>query len=161
MSRARGFSVYLTNDYFNLGLVGSIFFLFIVLMQFFSNDIPLMIGLLCFSPAFFMGGYLMLKTKCFRVTVRGEQITVRTIFGKYSFNVSEIVTVKWRITINGEMKAERLCIIAPNGKKVKIEMGMNGLDKMIRYISENVEEDKIQRKYVKLFWGDKQWQDHQ
>ena len=150
MSRTRSFSIYLSNDLFKLGLVGNIVFLFIVLMQFYSNDVSLGIGIGAFSPGFLVCGYLMLKTKLFRVVVHGETINVRTVFRKYSFNVSEISEVWWQVTTNGKMESSQIRILTKGGEEVKIESLMIGSEKIEKYLVEHVEADKIHKHYFSV-----------
>ncbi len=161
MGRKKRFSVYLSEECFKLGLASSLLFAFIIALQVFVNKESVTFLLMGFSPGFLIAGYLMIKSKFYRIMVCDEIITVKTIFGKYSFHVSEIVEVRWQVTINQIMKAEKICIIAKNRKKIKLETVMYGMEKMKDYLIENVEEDKIKKKYIRLYAGDKSWEDHQ
>lgn len=94
--------------------------------------------------------YGTLLSKLFKVTVNGRKITVRKgIGGEYSFEVSEIVKVDWKIVINRMGKNEKITIRTAS-KHFSVESLMDGFDDMSAYISDNVDNNKINKCIKKL-----------
>lgn len=68
----------------------------------------------------------MLYSKLFKVTVSGSMITVRRGTGvKYSFDVSEIVKVDWKIVYTRALHNEKITVITAS-KHFSIESAMDG-----------------------------------
>lgn len=85
----------------------------------------------------------LLWAALFKITVDGETITVRRGNGfKYSFHVSEIVRVDRKIVDTG-MGINEKTIIKTAKRKVAIGTLMRNADKMVKYLLENVDDNKI------------------
>lgn len=88
--------------------------------------------------------YLLLKLKLFKITVTDQKITVKKGIGRqYSFDVFEIVKVDWKIVDTKMGRNEKISVTTLSGKKVSIETLIVGFDKMSAYISENVDNSKV------------------
>lgn len=139
------FSVSISPMCFSAGVLLNVVVVFIVALQIVTSETPPPAAMY-FSFGLFnlVGLYSMLITKLFKVTVNGSRISVRSFIGrKYSFDVTEIVKIKWRITKRGEMHAEKILIWNASGKRLSIESLMVGFNDMETYLTANVDESKI------------------
>ncbi len=85
--------------------------------------------------------------KTLRIRVNGTRISVRKKFGLTNFDldVSDIVKVEWKIVDTKFGQNEMVKVFALKGKKFTIESLMVNSDKMIKYMEENIDEEKINR----------------
>lgn len=84
----------------------------------------------------------MIKSKLFKISVDDQKITVRNVFGSYSFDVSDIENVDWKITITRLGQNEKI-VVKTATKRFTVETPMENFDKMSEYISTNVGINKI------------------
>lgn len=84
----------------------------------------------------------MIKSKLFKISVDGQKITLKKGFGSYSFDVSEIEQVDWKITITRLGQNEKIAVRTAS-KRFSIETLMVGFERMSEYISTNVDISKI------------------
>ncbi len=88
---------------------------------FFSKELPHIIFYIVFGFFLWLGTYLILKTLKFKVIVKGEEITVCSIFIKpYTFTFSDIISVVRQIKRN-QVKSERIVIKTASGKTLIVE----------------------------------------
>lgn len=88
---------------------------------FLSNERPHFIFYVTFGLFFWFGMYLILRTLTFKVMVKGEKITVFSVFkNPYTFTFSEIVSAVRQVK-KSQTKSERLVIKTANGKKLIVE----------------------------------------
>lgn len=86
---------------------------------------------------------IMLWTKLFKITVNGDQITVRKGNGfKYGFHVSEIVQVDRKIVATG-MGLNEITTIRTASRHFSVETLMKNAGMFVDYILENVDSSKI------------------
>jgi hypothetical protein len=84
----------------------------------------------------------MLKSKLFKISVDDKKITVRNVIGSYSFDVSEIEKVDWKITITNFGQNEKI-VVKTVSKRFTVETLMEDFERMSEYISTNVDNSKI------------------
>lgn len=75
--------------------------------------------------------------------------TFNQICVKYSFDVSEIVRVDWKIVDGGMGRNENITIRTAS-KRFSVGTLMNGFDDMSAYITANVDSSKIQIHNINL-----------
>ena len=123
---------------FNLGLGGSLFILFIiVLITILEDELPHLIFYIFFGLLVLIGFGLMM-TRVFKVTVKGSRINIRRTLGfKLSFDVSDITSVK-RVAGGNELLATDSLFIRTNrGKKLKLDNMMLNYKKMHDFLISN------------------------
>jgi hypothetical protein len=106
-----------------------------------------------FTIFFYIPGTIVaMWTKMFRVKVNGMNISVCKRFGlvSFSFDVSDITFVEWRIVDSHFGRNEIIDAHTSKGEIVTIETLMVNSDKMIKFLEENVEEYKIRKMYQSL-----------
>lgn len=95
----------------------------VVLLVFtlFSQKLPHVIFYIVFGSFLWLGTYLILKTLKFKVIVKGEEITVYSIFAKpYTFTFDEIIFAMRQVKRN-QVKSERIVIKTIFGKRFIVE----------------------------------------
>lgn len=144
MKKKNNFTVTNPPVLFGLNLTLIIFFsVFIIINRIFSG--PLHIGIYICSVVivFIPCSIIMLWTKLFKITVNGDQITVRKGNGfKYSFHVSEIVQVDRKIVATG-MGLNEITTIRTASRHFSVETLMKNAGMFVDYILENVDSSKI------------------
>jgi len=91
-------------------------------------------------------GWLSLYFKFYKVIVDGRSIRVQKgLLKKFSLNIENIDKVDWIISITKFGKNENITVRA-GSRKFKVETLMEGSDKMITYLKDNVDEGKIHAK---------------
>jgi hypothetical protein len=85
----------------------------------------------------------------FRIKVSGTEISVRKCLGlgRFNFDVSEIDSVEWKIVETKFGQNEKIKVFTSKGKKISIETLMINSDKFIKYLEENVNENRINKIY--------------
>lgn len=143
--KTRKFTVSMPRSVYKGYLVIIAIFVVILILNTFFSPTPYLamyiaITIFIFIPCSIAILWLLL----FKVTVKDQTITVRRGIGTtYSFDVTEIVKVTWKVNLTAFGKLEKITIKTSNGRKVSIETLMAGFDKMSTYISENVDPSKI------------------
>lgn len=139
---------------FNLNLVLVIFFFALTVFNTIFSEPPHHVMYICVTLMIYVPcGLAMIWTKRFRVMVDGRLITVRRAFlPKYSFDVSEIISVKWKtfdikLRRGGENMRTESVKIKTAGKSVSVESLMPGFDEMAAYITANVDKSRIAYSY--------------
>ena len=84
----------------------------------------------------------MIKSKLYKISVDGQKITLRKGIRVYSFDVSEIEKVDWKITITMLGQNDKI-VVKTASKRFSVETLMVGFDRMSEYISTNVDTSKI------------------
>lgn len=133
---------------FGLCICVLIFFVILVLVNTIFSEPPHTAMYVCITLLVFIPGTIItLWTKMFRVRVKGSKISVRKRLGlvSFSFDVSEITNVEWKIVETAFGENEIITVCAPKGKKVQIETIMVNAEKMREFIKENVDETKIKK----------------
>jgi len=133
------FTVTFPSFLFPLGVFLIALMVFITILQIVINDAPYtniwtysLIGL-----GVSVGLPVIMMEKIFKITVNSNKITVRTTLGfKYSFDVSEIISVERRVS-SKNLSMERMFIKTSKGKRLKLDSFMVGYEKMIEYLSSN------------------------
>lgn len=124
-------------------LLIAIFIVIAVLSTIFSDPHPLLYVntvIIIFIPC----TWSILWAKLFKITVKGSMIYVRRHNGmKYSLDVSEIVRVDRKIVPTGMMARNEITTVRTASRRFKLETLMDGSDKMIAYLLENVDSSKI------------------
>lgn len=97
-------------------------------------------------------GLIALWAWLFRIQVEGNVISVRRFFGliNYRFDVSDITVVACKTVKNQIGQNQKITLYTSTGKKVPIETLMINSEKMIKFIEENVEEEKFRRSFKTL-----------
>ena len=91
-------------------------------------------------------GWISLYFRFYKVIVDGRSIRVQKgLLKKFSLNVEDIDKVDWIISITKFGKNENITVRA-GSRKFKVETLMEGSDKMIAYLKDNVDEGKIHTK---------------
>ena len=105
-----------------IGAMGALMGTFIMLLfTFVSDEYPDLIFYVFFGLYVWVGIYLIVKTITFKVIVKGEKITVFSIFKKpYTFTFDEIVSVVRQVKKN-KKKSERLVIKTAGRKRLIVE----------------------------------------
>jgi hypothetical protein len=142
-----------------------IFALIAALMAVFnSGSTPPVVAGLMFTPFMLIPLAMILLGWLFKVDVDGRRVSVRTMFGrKYSFDVSEVKWVFYNI-LNVKIKVDRgivewgqeywdmltnggnhrvMIIKIASGRKLSLDVSMNGFEEMEQYILERVPERRI------------------
>ena len=138
MSRRFNFTVKNQKFMFILGLVINILILTLFVLEILENDELKNIAMyIAFSPFLIMGFFLML-TRVFKVTVKGSTINVRRTLGfKFSFDVSDITSVKRVAGGNERLATDSLFIRTNRGKKLKLDNMMLNYKKMYKFLISN------------------------
>lgn len=145
MKKNPKFKVNCPQNLFEMLMLLNAFFIILIIMYTIFSEPPhypmyITITLFIFAPSIIVGLWI----KLFKVSVTGNTITVRRGTGiKYSFDVSEIVSIKWKKVDTNFAHTERVTIKTIS-KKFSIDTAMNGFKKMSAYILENVDKNKIQ-----------------
>ena len=93
-------------------------------------------------------GWLSLYFGFHKVIVDGRSIRVQKgLLKKFSLYVEDIDKVDWIISITKFGKNENITVRA-GSRKFKVETLMEGSDKMIAYLKDNVDEGKIHAKII-------------
>ena len=140
MKIKRSFTVTNPRIIFELGMILVAFFVvFVILNTIFAEPPHLAMYVCAILFVFLPCSIVMLWSKLFKVTVKGNRITVRKGTGKkYSFDVSEIVKVDWKIVETKMGKNEKITIRTAS-KHFSVETLMNGFNNMSAYIVANVD----------------------
>lgn len=129
------------------------FFVIIVLVNTIFSPPPHTAMYVCITIFVFIPGTIVtLWTKMFRIKVNGTKISVRKCLGliNFSLDVSDIVSVEWKIVETKFGRNEKITLFTSKGKKIPIEALMVNSSKMIKFIEENIKESKIKRIYKAL-----------
>ena len=104
--------------------------------------------LLDFIFVFFPCALSILWACTFRIQVNGTRINVRRFFGLicFQFDVLDIDRIFSIITINRELTIQKITLYTTNNKKVSFDTVMIKSEEMIKFLEENVGEDKFQRR---------------
>lgn len=122
-------------DYLKTIAVTDLFFV----MLGFANPFFFVIGF----PVFLWSFFSISKIKRFRITVNEDNITVRKSSGKeYSFDVSDIVHIRWKTITKGRTDLEWITIRTAS-RHFSIDSKMAGFDQMSEYLSDKVNTDKV------------------
>ena len=103
---------------------------------------------ICFSIFIFVPATMFaLWTKTFRVKVNDTRIFVRKRFGlvSYNFDIFDISNVELSTTGTRFGEVNGITIVTSKGKRISIGGLMTNLDKMTKYIKENIDENKINK----------------
>lgn len=86
-----------------------------------------------------------LWTKLFRIQVKDTVISVRRALGlvRFTFDVSDIARVEWKRADTGFGRNECITVFTSENKKFHIETLMINAERMMKYITEMVDESKI------------------
>lgn len=116
------FTVQVPMGIFGLGVALVIAFVLLTLgFTFFSKELPHTIFYVFAGIFIFFGLYLIFKTLCFKVIVRGNSITVYSIFRRpYTFGFQDIVTAVRQVK-NNQVKSERIVVRTESGRKLIVE----------------------------------------
>ncbi len=114
------FSVFVSDAVVFLGVILTAMYSLCVLIPTFFGK-PHLIMYIFFGVFIWFGIYLIVKPMTFRISVKGEKITVYTLFRKpYVFTLWDIVSVKHQ-TKKNMTKSERVVIKTRKGRKVIAE----------------------------------------
>jgi hypothetical protein len=92
-------------------------------------------------------GLAVLWAATFRIKVDGTVISVCKCFGlvRFRFDVADITAVACKTIQNRMGQTQKITLYTSKGKKVPIETVMNNSEMMIKFIEENVGEEKFRR----------------
>lgn len=125
-------------------------FVILVLINTIFSPPPHIAMYVCITIFIFIPGTIVaLWTKMFRIKVSGTEISVRKCLGlgRFNFDVSEIDSVEWKIVETKFGQNEKIKVFTSKGKKISIETLMINSDKFIKYLEENVNENRINKIY--------------
>lgn len=130
-------------------IVGINIFLFIMMIvisliqQKFILPMYIIIILLVTVPSVFA----LMWINLFSVVANERTITVRRWSGsRFSFDISEIISVQWKIVDTDFIHTEKITVNTAN-KRFSVDTAMNGFDQLAGYIQGNVDNRRIQ--YIK------------
>lgn len=129
------------------------FFVILILVNTIFSPPPHTAMYVCITVFVFIPGTIVaLWTKMFRIQVHGTQISVRKCLGlvNFSFDVSEITKVEWKIVETKFGQNEKVIVYTSKGKKFPIETLMVDSGKIIKFIEDNVEKNQINKTYKAL-----------
>lgn len=127
-----------------IGIIGDSMFSAIILgFTLFSKELPHIIFYIVFELFIWLGTYLILKALRFKVVVKGEKITICSIFKKpYTFTFSEIVSVVRQVKRN-QVKSERIVIKTVSGKKLIVESAEISYKRFLQEIKAKVKSEYL------------------
>lgn len=144
------FTVICPPTIFNLGVFLIAIMVALAVIYTLTTEPPHIVMYICFVLIILPFAIGMLYTKMFKVTVEGSTVTVRKTLGfKYSFDVSEIERIDWKISLTAMGKIEKITVRTTK-KKFTVENLMIGSDEMIAFLKENVAGGKIRTKIKKF-----------
>lgn len=109
----------------------------------FSQELPHAIFYIVFGLFLWLGTYLVFKTLKFRVIVKGEEITVCSIFAKpYTFTFSEIISAVRQVKRN-QVKSERIVIRTVFGKRLIVESTEISYKRFLQRIKSEVKSEYL------------------
>lgn len=89
------------------------------------------------------GAHLVAKTLSFKVIVKGDKITVYSLFNKpYSFSFDEIISAKRQVKKN-KTKSERIVIKTSNSKRLIVESAEISYDRFLKRIQSDVKSEHL------------------
>lgn len=138
------FTVRLPKPVLFIGIIGDVMFVMVVLgFTIFSEELPHIILYIIFGLFTCLFTLLILKTLRFKVTVKGEEITVQNIFGKpYTFTFNEIISAK-RQTKNNKLKSERIVVRTISGKKLVVESSETSYNRFLKIVKLKVKSEYL------------------
>lgn len=114
-----------------------------VLHTLFGDELPHIIFYIVFGLFFYLGIYLIVKTRTFRVVVKGKEITVFSAFRKpYTFTFNEIALAKRQVK-NNEVKSERIVIRTTTGRKLIVERAEISYERFSKRIQQEVSKERL------------------
>lgn len=127
-----------------IGIVGDLMFAGIVLgFTLFSGELPHIVFYIVFGLFFWFGTYLVLKTLKFRVIVKGEKITVCSVFIKpYTFTFSEIVSAVRQVKRN-QVKSERIVVKTVSGRRLVVESTEISYKRFLQRVKSEVKSEHL------------------
>lgn len=124
---------------FILDLFLIIFFIVLLIFNTLFSPPPHEVMYICVSIFVFIPCIIVIIwTKAFKIEVESNLIKVRKCFGliNYSFNLSEITNIDWKINNNRMGQIVKVTIRTIDGKTTSIENVMVNSDKMIKLLNE-------------------------
>ncbi len=136
------FTLRLPNIVFWIGFLDALLAAALLLYGFFTveNGLPVLFLLI---PIIWLGAYLMIQTRMFRIVVKGEHITVLYPLRKpyrFTFQAIDSVSRKMKSTVN---RSEYLTIRTAAGKKLTVSSTYTAYRKLVQRIGENVDHGRL------------------
>lgn len=144
MSKKYVFKVTNSQGYNGLLAFINIFFIVLTIMySIFTNTLIYPMYILIFIFIVIPSIFVFLWFKLFYVNVNERIITVRNGMGlKFSFDISEIIAIQWKITDTNVIHTERILVRTAN-KHFAVDTAMIGFEEMSEYLSNNINPNKI------------------
>lgn len=144
MSKKYVFKVTNTQGYNGLIAFINIFFIVLAIMySVFTNTLIYPMYILIFIFIVIPSIFVFLWFKLFYVNVNKRIITVRNGRGrKFSFDISEIIAIQWKITDTDVIHTERI-LVRTASEHFAVDTAMIGFEKMSEYLSNNINPNKI------------------
>ena len=148
MTRKRHIELKFNNWIPNIYLILLIFFLILLTIEIIAGRInsvvPVIVLFIFLSPFILM--YLWFKT--YKCELKDDTIYVRRRFGfvRCNFHVSNIKSIKQESTETNARSIHNVRIISNDDKFIDISPDMTNFDKMMDYLSKNVDEEKFETK---------------
>ena len=137
------FTLQLPNIVFWIGFLDALLATALLLYGVFTVETGLPLLFLLVAPIIWLGAYLMIKTRMFRVIVKGEYITVLNPLRKpYRFAFQEVESVSRSIK-STVTQSEYLTIQTTTGKKLTVESPEIGYHKFVKRIQEEVDAARL------------------
>lgn len=141
---SENFTVYIPSMVCGIGVIGVIVLSIpIVAFTFFSAERPHLIFYICFGGGIWLSIYLIVKTLTFKVSVKGENITVYSAFRKpYTFTFDEIDSALRQVKKN-QLKSERIVIKTTCRRRVIVESAEVSYHRFLNKVKEKVAPERL------------------
>lgn len=126
-----------------LVFINAFFIVLAIMYSIFTNTLIIPMYILIFIFIIIPSIFVFLWLKLFYVNVNERIITVRNVIGvKFSFDISEIIAIRWKITDTNAIHTERILVRTAN-KHFAVDTAMIGFEEMSEYLLNNIDHNKI------------------